>query len=152
MAILLMMLMSLTASADVEDNYVLLDSGEEVLLIDVDTQDSLYNRNSANDRLSKRVRNLERAVRALQKRVYDLEEVDNVPQKKRYTCEFRSCRQSTSVHHANKHNCNFFKMWRSDRLRVWARDARNAERNVVSSIKKSSDIKLYKADSISCER
>lgn|GEM_PF-5305576 len=151
-AMLLMVLMSFTVSADVEDNYVLLDSGEEVLLIDVDSEESFNGRNGSHDRLSRRVKNLEQAVRALQKRVYDLEDFDNEPQTKQYTCQFRSCRQSTSVHNASHHNCNFFRMWRDDSLRTWARNVRNAERNIIDAIKKSRDIKHHKSDSISCRR
>ena len=151
-AMLLMMLLSLNVSAGEEENYVLLDSGEEVLLIDVDKHESLNDRKNVNQNLQTRVRNLEQAVRALQKRIYNLEGIDNEPQSKRYTCQFRSCRQSTSIHNANRRNCNFYNMWRDDGLRVWGRNTQEAERNVVEAINKSSDIKHHVSNSISCRR
>ena len=72
------------------------------------------------------------------------------PTEKSYTCTYKVCLKSSSIHHVSVHNCNFFNGYESSSSSVWAYSGSEAEAKVAQEISSDPDTLDYKSRNISC--
>lgn len=107
---------------------------------------------ASDHRINKRVNHLEREVKHLKIKVDYLENEQghNDQHRSKFICSFRSCRQSTSPHNANKSNCDLFRLWRIEKQAIRAVSLFEAKGILQSKIKHSRDIKIYDSKFLRC--
>lgn len=146
----LMMFASLQVSANTQadiDGDLQLKDGSKTVLI------SIGNGSSSNANETQiRIRRLERAVRDLQRVVYELQNSQYYPPARaEYICSVRTCRKSSSVHAYSQHNCEFFKLYRAETVKVWADSGEAAEKHELpESLRQDGDVAHYIRQSVDC--
>jgi predicted PilT family ATPase len=106
------------------------------------------NDNSNGRELVKRIKRLERAVGHLQMRVYELEDGNYGEQK--FICSVTTCRKSSSVHASNERNCEFFDLYKKEKVTVWAESGRDAESISLQKLRSDRDILVIKKSTLNC--
>ena len=109
---------------------------------------SVGNNSSNAQELVKRIRRLERAVSHLQVRVYELE--DGNYEEQNYTCSVITCRKSSGLQARNARNCEFFDLFKKERISVWATSGAEAESGARGKLKSDSDVIIIKEATLSC--
>ena len=107
------------------------------------------NNNTHGPDLVKRIKRLERAVSHLQLRVYELEDGGDERQQN-FTCSVELCRKSSSIHARSLRNCEFYDLFKKERLSVWAINGGDAERLARKKLANDRDVAFLKESTLSC--
>ena len=132
--ILLLSMTMIATSVNALEGLIRVTDGHSIVRINIGEE------NQSKRDMGRRIRRLEAAVRDLQDMVYDLQTTAPVPSEILFECTARTCRKSSSIHGTSGNNCDFFRLWKNETIKIWAEKGSVATQLAEESLKADRDV------------